>query len=54
MMLYNDEDLNKLERLLATIYFWLTSESNAVRDDILIGLVWSGCVCILLLMATYM
>lgn len=54
MKIYNDEELNKLERLLATIYFWLTSESNATRDDTITALIWVGCVCILLLMATFM
>lgn len=53
MKLYNDDELNKLERLLATIYFWFTSESNGVLDDTITAVLWAVVLCILLVMATY-
>lgn len=54
MKLYNDEELNKLERLLATVYFWLTSESNATRDDTITAILWAVSICVLFLMGTYL
>lgn len=54
MKLYEDENLNKLERLLATVYFWFTSESNGVKDDTITAILWAVSICILLLMATFM